>query len=330
MRFDRNAVIKNRYTLYLLPLVLTVLALLYHFLGTVAPAPDAGVIPMGTWLSTLSSDGSRAVGVLLLLLVSYLLFFVAERYHFLSVRTVLPAVLYSLLGIGWICRIGVSSHLPAALFLVLALARLLESIRLSHKNGPLFDIGWWVMLAVLISPEASLLILWALVSVPLSGRATLKDLTALLIGLLTPLIGVLGYAHFFGSGEEIWQRFLATFTGYPFAWRYDLEWILPAAMLLLAIGRAFAFSATLAVSQRRGLFSVVFLLFFLVATFFVLPVSHPGFLALVFVPAAYLLSYYFVTDRSRWLGILLFCLLLLYCLWMYLPVGILPPLSQNS
>ena len=108
--------------------------------------PDLGVISIpafqeqgGLWW--------KEIGVLALLCLSFLVFFVADRYKFLSHITVLPAVVYALLCIGVICRYGVSNYLVAALCVVLAVARLQSAIVNTQSNSPVFGFGLFSTLA---------------------------------------------------------------------------------------------------------------------------------------------------------------------------------------
>ena len=174
--------------LYLLPFILAAIAFLRFTFGPddFSVCPDLGVISIpafqeqgGLWW--------KEIGVLALLCLSFLVFFVADRYKFLSHITVLPAVVYALLCIGVICRYGVSNYLVAALCVVLAVARLQSAIVNTQSNSPVFGFGLFSTLAVLLCPKLIMLIVWAIIVLPFSGRAALKDLVALFIGIFSAL-----------------------------------------------------------------------------------------------------------------------------------------------
>ena len=128
--------------LYLLPFILAAIAFLRFTFGPddFSVCPDLGVISIpafqeqgGLWW--------KEIGVLALLCLSFLVFFVADRYKFLSHITVLPAVVYAFLCIGVICRYGMSNYLVAALCVVLAVARLQSAIVNTQSNSPVFGFG---------------------------------------------------------------------------------------------------------------------------------------------------------------------------------------------
>ena len=172
MRF--NAILKTKrvYMLYLLPFILAAIAFLRFTFGPddFSVCPDLGVISIpafqeqgGLWW--------KEIGVLALLCLSFLVFFVADRYKFLSHITVLPAVVYAFLCIGVICRYGMSDYLVAALCVVLAVARLQSGIVNTQSNSPVFGFGLFSTLAVLLCPKLIMLIVWAIIVLPFSGRA---------------------------------------------------------------------------------------------------------------------------------------------------------------
>ena len=185
-----NAILKTKrvYMLYLLPFILAAIAFLRFTFGPedFSVCLDLGVISIpdfqeqgGLWW--------KEIGVLALLCLSFLVFFVADRYKFLSHITVLPAVIYALLCIGVICRYGMSNYLVAALCVVLAVARLQSAIVNTQSNAPVFGFGLFSTLAVLLCPKLIMLIVWAIIVLPFSGRAALKDLVALFIGIFSAL-----------------------------------------------------------------------------------------------------------------------------------------------
>ena len=153
--------------LYLLPFILAAIAFLRFTFGPddFSVCPDLGVISIpafqeqgGLWW--------KEIGVLALLCLSFLVFFVADRYKFLSHITVLPAVVYAFLCIGVICRYGMSDYLVAALCVVLAVARLQSAIVNTQSNSPVFGFGLFSTLAVLLCPKLIMLIVWAIIVLP--------------------------------------------------------------------------------------------------------------------------------------------------------------------
>ena len=151
-----NAILKTKrvYMLYLLPFILAAIAFLRFTFGSddFSVCSDLGVISIPAFQEQ-GGLGWKGIGVLALLCLSFLVFFVADRYKFLSQITVLPAVVYALLCIGVICRYGVSNYLVAALCVVLAVDRLQSAIVNTQSNAPVFGFGLFSALAVLLCPK---------------------------------------------------------------------------------------------------------------------------------------------------------------------------------
>ena len=313
-----NIGIKAQYTYMLLlhPLVMAVTVFLYHYLGgEVSYCGGDGLIRF-PFLENLSGrTGMIALGTGLLLLLSYLLFFISDRYKSLSVSTVFPALFYSFLSIGVLCRYGFNSYLIAAFMVVLAIFRLFHAIIKTNSNAALFDFGLMIIVAVLICPKLVLLIPWAILVLPFSGRATLKDMMALFVGFIVPLIFVGGYYWQAGQLETVSSLFTGSlFAGVEFTaliQRRLAVMLTLFLLVLLSFIQGMMHTSTLIVSQRRLFFSMLSLLLFLAGTLVVLPFSCMGFWYVLFVPLSYLYASYFTTScRSRWMSLNAFLLLL--------------------
>ena len=63
----------------------------------------------------------------------------------------------------------------------------------TKSNGALYDFGFLIALSVAIYPKFILLIAWAFGVLFFSGRSTLKDIVALWLGILTPVLFIAFY-----------------------------------------------------------------------------------------------------------------------------------------
>ncbi|MDR1414229.1 MAG: hypothetical protein LBI96_00305 [Odoribacteraceae bacterium] len=315
-------VIKGRGTvsLFLLPLLLAgVAAGRYLLLGGSVQCDDGGVIAMAMADHGNDFPAFFVGGLALLMLVSYLLFFIADRYKILSRATVLPAVAYALLSVGIYCRHGASSYVVAAAVVALAVARLHHAILRVKGNAAIFDFGLLTALAVLLCPKLALLAAWAVVVLPLSGRGTLKDMSAFFLGFV--VTGGLVFAYFFLTDRagEFPARFAdAMLAGEWLDYRLSpARWCAAGMLLLLtivALARVLGYSSSAVVARRRGLMAMVLLAIFLGSGLFLVPLECPGFFLVLFVPISFLYAQYFISFQGRWLGNTLFLLFLASCL----------------
>lgn len=319
-----NAILKTKrvYMLYLLPFILAAIAFLRFTFGPedFSVCLDLGVISIpdfqeqgGLWW--------KEIGVLALLCLSFLVFFVADRYKFLSHITVLPAVIYALLCIGVICRYGMSNYLVAALCVVLAVARLQSAIVNTQSNAPVFGFGLFSTLAVLLCPKLIMLIVWAIIVLPFSGRA-LKDLVALFIGIFSALFFTGCYYFLTDRLATLPDVFVQALTSGQVFWKIMPEkvvaFVVIGVLIVVSLYNVVVNYPMAIVAQRRGMLSMLSMLLFVGSSLFFIPFNCHGITLITAIPLSYMFTQYFISHRTRWLGNVLFLLFIVACVLLVL------------
>lgn len=320
-----NAVLKSKsvFMLYLLPFILAAIAFVRFTFGPddFAVCPDYGVISM-SFLSGQENLWLKQAGVLVLLVLSFIVFFVADRYKFLSHITVLPAVVYAFLCIGVVCQYGVNGYLAGAFCAILAVARLQSAIVNTQSNAPVFGFGLFSTLTVLFCPKLVMLLVWAFIVLPFSGRATLKDLVALLIGMLTALFFTGSYYFLADRMAELPDLFVRALTEGQVFWTIVpgrlVAFVAFAVLIVVSLYNVMMNYPLAIVAQRRGMLSMLSMLLFVGSSLFFIPFHCQGVLLVLSVPLSYLFTQYFISHRTRWMGNVLFLLFLAACTWMML------------
>ena len=318
-----NAILKTKrvYMLYLLPFILAAIAFLRFTFGPedFSVCLDLGVISIpdfqeqgGLWW--------KEIGVLALLCLSFLVFFVADRYKFLFHITVLPAVIYALLCIGVICRYGMSNYLVAALCVVLAVARLQSAIVNTQSNAPVFGFGLFSTLAVLLCPKLIMLIVWAIIVLPFSGRAALKDLVALFIGIFSALFFTGCYYFLTDRLATLPDVFVQALTSGQVFWKIMPEKVVAFVVIgvLIVVSLYNVVVNYPMVAQRRGMLSMLSMLLFVGSSLFFIPFNCHGITLITAIPLSYMFTQYFISHRTRWLGNVLFLLFIVACVLLVL------------
>ena len=308
--------------LYLLPFILAAIAFLRFTFGPedFSVCLDLGVISIpdfqeqgGLWW--------KEIGVLALLCLSFLVFFVADRYKFLSHITVLPAVIYALLCIGVICRYGMSNYL-VALCVVLAVARLQSAIVNTQSNAPVFGFGLFSTLAVLLCPKLIMLIVWAIIVLPFSGRAALKDLVALFIGIFSALFFTGCYYFLTDRLATLPDVFVQALTSGQVFWKIMPEkvvaFVVIGVLIVVSLYNVVVNYPMAIVAQRRGMLSMLSMLLFVGSSLFFIPFNCHGITLITAIPLSYMFTQYFISHRTRWLGNVLFLLFIVACVLLVL------------
>jgi len=304
--------------LYFLPFIVLMLVLLHGwFGGRSTPCVTDGIIslPFAEWYDTVG--GIQFIGLVGLLLVAYILFFITERYKLLLYSTVLPTLFYAFLTIGIYCHYGLNNYLAASFCLALGVWRLQEAIFYTRRNAPVFDFGFFVGATVLLCPDLVLLVAWALLVIPFSGRVSVRDWVAVLMGLCTPVLFAGGYYFWVDRLNELPERFVDLVLAGDFFWNlvklYPIPFGVFILLILFSLGNVLICYPMTVIAQRRGMIAMFSLLLFLGSSLFLFPFSCHGVMYVLAIPLAYLFSQYFITQRTRWLGSSLFLLLLAAC-----------------
>ncbi len=318
MIFERFLKSKKLYMLFLLPFVAVTLAVVHFYTIHRACQPDDGVtlFPLQI-IGSMSAEEAVTGGFIGLLLLAYALFFLNAKYKFLSQLTTLPSLVYILLTAGLIPAYGLGYLHVALLLLMVGFGGLQAAILDSQSNSPVFNLGFFVCSAVIVYPKFILMALWALCVLFFSGRSTVKDVVALLLGFAVALFFTLfGYfwtdrlADFMPLFRE--NLLSGEFLKFP-DWSEALRWGILLLLLLATLVKIISYYPMSVVNQRRGIASLISLLFFMGLTLFVIPGIQMNFAYALSWPLAYLYAQYFILQRFGWISDFFFLLLLFSC-----------------
>lgn len=323
MIFNRFLKSKKLFMLFLLPLVAVALAVsnFYGLHQVNQPDPGWTMFPLGI-IGRMSVEETVIGGFIGLLLLAYILFFLNAKYKFLSQLTALPSLIFILLTAGLIPVYGWGYLQIALLLLMPGFGGLQSAILDSKSNRNIFNLGFFVCCAILVYPKFILLSSWAVCVLFFSGRSTLKDVMALILGFAAALFFALFYYFWTGRLDEfipvfrdhlLEGEFIGTLPG--------LELIRIGILLFLLLAslvKIISFYPVSVVNQRRGIASLISLLFFLGLTLFVVPGIQMNFVYVLAWPLAYLYAQYFILQRFEWISDIFFLLLLFSCVLQFI------------
>lgn len=278
-----------------------------------------GVINL-SFLSDMGNSVMIAVNVAVILGMAYMLFYINERNKVLAQTTTLPSLIYVMLTSALVGYVHLSGLLFAVVFVVIAVNRLQIAINNPKVESPIFDFGFCICIAVLLSPKLILLVLWAICVLLFSGRSTLKDIMALLFGIVVPVLLLVFYYFWIDCLPELPSRFVeSVFAGQFLRDMPYNEWArlgVWGLLLLVSLYNVMNYYPISVVNQRRGILSMVSLFLFLGMTVCVIPGNSYDFIYVLALPLAFIYSQYFVIHRIRILANILFLLFVLSCfLW---------------
>lgn len=314
---------KKLYMLFVLPFIVSAI----FYFGNYLPENPVSLIQINgiiniAYINNLDKALTTIIGFVMVLGLAYLMFFINEKYKFLSQTTTLPSLIYVLLTSGIIINLGFNYLLISVFIVALAIGRLQAAINNIKSNSSIYDFGCCIMLAVAIYPKFLLLILWSICVLFFSGRSTLKDLMALIFGLLTPVYFIAVYYFWTDQLRMLPEIFLSNLMEGEFIHTLPyMEFVrlgMLLFLLLIALYNVITYYPVFVVSQRRGILSVISMLLFLSLTLFIVPGNYYDFMYILALPMSFIYAQYFITNRYRIVGNFLFLLLLVACFLTYL------------
>ena len=185
--------------------------------------------------------------------------------------------------------------------------RLQSAIVNTQSNAPVFGFGLFSTLAVLLCPKLIMLIVWAIIVLPFSGRAALKDLVALFIGIFSALFFTGCYYFLTDRLATLPDVFVQALTSGQVFWK-----IMPEKVV------AFVVIGVLIVVSLYNVVVMLSMLLFVGSSLFFIPFNCHGITLITAIPLSYMFTQYFISHRTRWLGNVLFLLFIVACVLLVL------------
>lgn len=251
------------------------------------------------------------------LFLAFLIDLLISRYQFIRIRTRIPAILFVVLLGGFT---GVHSLHPvyfAAALLLLALFRLFAVFDEPKAYTRVFDVGILLGTGVLFYMNLMFMLPAFLIAIMILSRGTQwRSYFILLIGFMLPLLFALSYFFYFDRFQELVELFQISVTT-------KINHLANNLPLQVYLGGLVFFTiiASFDIAQHydskkvssRKYFTVFFVVFiFSLASFILVPSTSQEMLVLTTVPVTFLISNFFVFLKKRFLGELLFTMLILF------------------
>lgn len=244
------------------------------------------------------------VTFLMVSLVSFLLVNFNTNVFFISERNFLPALIYVLLTSFFPRQQVLNPVLPAVVFLILGLRRIMDSYRVQGTAYSFFDAGMLISIGALFYASFIWLGLLLIIGIAILRTGSIKEITISIFGLATPIFILYGF--FYITGKDM-SSLLAAVTYNLFTKVVDFNFsgitlavlIISGFIILISMMHLLYAINTKKIKSRKT-FVLFFWTFFIVAAVYLLskPVSVE-ITWLTAVPATYFLCHYFVFAKKR-------------------------------
>jgi hypothetical protein len=256
---------------------------------------------------------------LLISCMSFLLVNFNTNEVFINQRTFLPAIIY-ILSVGIFPQYQLLNPvLPASLFLLLAIIRIIESY---HKQGiayNFFDAGILIGTGSLFYANLIWFGILLIIGISLLRTGNLMEIAISIIGLLTPFLVTSGLYYVTGNKlESLLSTMALNLFGrsdiYHFSGLTLVALLFAGIVLIFCLAYLVSLMSTKKIKSRKT-FSLLFWVFLISSVIYiVLPSVSVEIVWIISIPFSYFLTHFFVLRKKRLIPEIFFSVLLILVL----------------
>ena len=274
-------------------------------------------------LMKLLIHNSHNLGVILSFLMVSLMAFLMINFNttvfFINERTFLPAVIYIMFGGFFPDHQLLNPVLPASIFLILAIIRIMDGY---HKTGTaynFFDAGILISTGSLFYANLIWFGLLVIIGIASLRTGNLKEIIISILGLLTPYLITFSLYYVIGKDVGILIKLLGDnlftrATYYPFPRLTIVALIFSSALILFSIIQLLKHMNTKKIKSRKTFSLMIWSFLISIIVYFALPSASVEIVWLTSISVSYFLTHYFVSVKKKLVPEILFSLLFVFIL----------------
>lgn len=276
-----------------------------HFTGSFQY--DTNPMPLYRLLRMLLGENAfygTLFSFVLILLMSFLLVNFNTSHFFISERTFLPGVIYILLTGLFPHYQPLNPVLPASVFLMLAIRRIMEAYRKSGTAFNFFDASLLIGTGSLFYANLIWFSLLAIIGIVILRTEYFKELAISIIGLITPALLTAGVYYALGKDIRplsiVLTDNLFVKTGeFSFTALTVVGLALSGIMVLISLVHLLSQLNNKKIKARKTFTELIWTLVISFAVYFVLPSASVELIWLAAIPVSYILAHYFIFSRKK-------------------------------
>lgn len=265
------------------------------------PMPLYGIIKLLT--------GSNALlGVVFSFLILSVMLFLVTSFNtsvfFINERTFLPAFIYLLFSSQFPQYQVLNPVLPAALLLMLAIMRIMDSYRKQGIAFNFFDAAILISIGSLFYANLIWFGLLVIIGIALLRTGNIGEIALSLLGLATPYILIIGLYYVLGKDldllfSDIKDNLFGETNGYSFQRLTIIVLIYSGLIFLFSIGFLLTQMNSKKIKSRKTFYLLLWWFLISLVIYFILPSISVEMIWIISIPASYILAHYFVFVRKK-------------------------------
>jgi len=286
------------------------------FIYETRPMPLYGLLKNATGIIPLNRE------IFTLLLFCFMLFLLVNfntSVFFINERTFLPAYFYiSFVAIFPQYQV-LNPVLPASVFVMLAIKRIMYSYRKPGTAYNFFDAGIFISIGTLFYANMIWFGFLLIAGILLLRSGNFKEIIISLLGLAAPFILTVGLYYVFGKDlglllADIRDNLFEKVTGPTFTWLTIILLIYSGLVVLLSIGFLAMRMNSKKIKSRKTFSLLLWSLTISVGLFIFVPSVSVEIVWIAGIPVCYILAHYFIFEKKKIFAEIIFSLLFLLVL----------------
>jgi hypothetical protein len=264
-------------------------------------------MPLYSLLKYLLGGTQMAATIFIFVLIPVVLFLISAfntTVFFINERTFLPVILYLLLTAVFPVNQKLNPVLPAALFLLLALMRIMEAYRKQGIAYNFFDAGILISIGSLFYANLIWFGILLFSGIILLRTINFKEIALSLLGLLTPFILVTGLFYVMDKDmgmllTDFTDNLFKDQSGYIFDRLTVVILIFIALIILFSLGFLSNQLNAKKIKARKTYFLLFWVFGISLLLYFFLPSVSIEIMWLIAIPSCYFMAHYFVFVKKK-------------------------------
>lgn len=252
-------------------------------------------------------------------LMAFLLVNLNTSIFFINERTFLPALIYILLS-GLIPQYQLMNpSIFGAMFLMLAIRRIMESYRIPGVAYNFFDAGILISTGSLFYANLIWFGLLVIIGIALLRTGSIKEIVISVLGLLTPYILTFGIYYVLGKDlQDLLSLMKYNLFGKPASYVFTrltvVAVIYTGLCTLMSIVFLQMLMNTKKIKSRKTFFLLLWIFVIAVSVYIIVPSVSVEIIWIISIPVSYFLAHYFVFAKKRLVSEIVLSVLILLIL----------------
>lgn len=268
---------------------------------------DTDPMPLYALLQKLPGS-SHLLGVVisfsLVSLVAFLLVYFNTSVFFINERTFLPALIYILLGGLFPETQVLNPVLPASIFLMVAIIRIMDGYRKPGTAYNFFDAGILISIGSLFYADLIWFGLLVIIGIALLRTGNIVEIAISVLGLITPYLIVFGVYYVLGNDlpallSLVENNLFSRSAGYDFDRLTIVTLVFTGIIVIVSVVYLFMLLNAKKVKTRQTFSLLIWAFLISLAAYIVLPSVSVEILWIMSVPVSYFLTHYFVFAKKK-------------------------------